>query len=290
MRVSVLGLGNMGAAIARNILKAGHDLTVWNRSEGKAAGLAAEGATVASSPAHAVAGAEVALTMLADDQAIEAVVFGPDGLATAHGPAVHVGLSTISLAMAERLTEAHGDRYVSAPVFGRPSAAAAAKLFVVAAGPAAAIDHAQPILDVIGQRTFRMGEAPRAANLTKLCGNFMIMASLEAMGEALALAEKSGLPKAELFEVLTSTLFGSPIFTNYGPPLLTGAFRPAGLTTVLGLKDMSLVAAAASDARVPMPLLGIVRDHLLQMIAQGGADMDWSAIAKAIDDNAGIQA
>lgn len=288
MRVALLGLGNMGAAIAPNILKAGHRLTVWNRSPGKTASLAEQGAAVAATPAEAVATAEIALTVVADDRALEAVMFGPDGIATAPGEAIHVGLSTISLALADRIAEAQGPRYVSAPVFGRPNAAAAAKLNIVAAGAADAIDRAQAVFDAIGQRTFRVGEAPRAANLVKLCGNFMILASLEAMGEALALAEKTGLARADLFEVLTGTLFGAPVFTNYRSQLLEGAFRPAGFPAVLGLKDMNLVGDAASQARVPLPLLGIVRDHLLQTIARDGADMDWSAVAKAAGDNAGL--
>jgi len=288
MRVAFLGLGNMGAPIARNLLKAGHALTVWNRSSDKTAPLVADGATAAATPAEAARDADMVLTTLADDRAVEAVAFGSDGLCAAGGAALHVGLSTISLDLAGRLSEAQGERYISAPVFGRPPAAEAAQLNIVAAGAAASIDRAQPLFDAIGQRTFRVGDAPRAANLVKLCGNFMIMASIEAMGEALALAEKNGLERQALFTVLTETLFGSRVFTNYAPALLESTFRPAGFPAPLGLKDMNLVDAAATGARVPMPLLGIVRDHLLQTIASEGDDVDWSAIAKVIGDNAGL--
>ncbi|PZU11659.1 NAD(P)-dependent oxidoreductase [Sphingomonas sp.] len=288
MRVALLGLGNMGGAIARNILKAGHALTVWNRSPDKAASLVEAGAGSASSPAEAATGAEIVLTMLADDRAVEAVVFGAQGLLSAKAAPIHVGLSTISLALARRLTEVQGERYVSAPVFGRPPAAEAAQLNIVAGGAPASIAFAQPIFDAIGQRTFVAGEDQATANLVKLCGNFMIMSAIEAMGEAMALAAKNGLDRQILFDVLTGTLFGAPVYRNYGPALIEGAFRPAGFPAPLGLKDMNLVAEAANGARVPMPLLGIIRDHLLQTIARDGDDIDWAAIGKAIGDNAGL--
>jgi 3-hydroxyisobutyrate dehydrogenase-like beta-hydroxyacid dehydrogenase len=288
MRVALIGLGNMGAPIARNIVKAGHDLIVWNRSPEKAADLVEAGATLAATPAAAAAAAEIVFTMLADDRAAEAVVFGPDGLMSADPRPLHVGLSTISLALARRVAEAQGDLYVSAPVFGRPPAAAAAALSIVAAGSADSIARAQPIFDAIGQKTFTVGDDAPSANLVKLCGNFMIMSAIEAMGEAMALAAKNGLEKQALFDVLTGTLFGAPVYNNYGPALIAGQFRPAGFPAPLGLKDMNLVAEAAGSARVPMPLLGVIRDHLLQTIAREGEDVDWSAIGKVIGDNAGL--
>lgn len=288
MRVTLIGLGNMGVPIARNILKAGHALIVWNRSPDKAAELVESGATLAETPAAAASGAEIAFTMLADDSAVEAVVFGPDGLMAADPRPLHVGLSTISLALARRLAEAQGDLYVSAPVFGRPPAAAAAALSIVAAGNADSIAQARPIFEAIGQKTFAVGDAAPSANLVKLCGNFMIMSAIEAMGEAMALAAKNGLEKQALFDVLTGTLFGAPVYTNYGAALIAETFRPAGFPAPLGLKDMNLVAEAAGGARVPMPLLGVIRDHLLQTIAQEGEDVDWSAIGKVIGDNAGL--
>lgn len=288
MRVAVLGLGNMGGAIARNILKAGHELTVWNRSSDKAAALVEAGARFAATPAQAAIGAEMVFTMLADDKAVEAVTFGEDGLLSADSRPLHVGLSTVSVALARRLAEAQGDLYVSAPVFGRPPAAEAAQLSIVAAGPAEAIARAQPIFDAIGQKTFSVGDDPSAANLVKLCGNFMIMSAIEAMGEAMALAAKNGLDKQALFDVLTGTLFGAPVYRNYGPALIEGNFRPAGFPAPLGLKDMNLVAEAAGAAHVPMPLLGVIRDHLLQVIAREGDDVDWAAIGKAIAGNAGL--
>ena len=279
MKIGFIGLGQMGAAMASNLVQAGHDVTVWNRSPDKTEPLVAAGATRAERPVDAAQGDGV-MTMLADDAALETVVFDADGIAGA--PALHIGHSTISLALADRLADTAGPSgYVSAPVFGRPPAAAAGKLFVVAAGDDAA-------LEVIGQRVFRIGEKPSAANLVKLSGNFMIMAAVEAMAEAMTLAEKNGVDRATLLEVLTGTLFGSPIYQTYGEILVEDRFRPAGFTAPLGLKDMSLVDAAATHAAVPMPLLGIVRDHLRGAIAQEGRDIDWAGIALAVRKGAGV--
>lgn len=286
MKIGFIGLGQMGAAMASNLIQAGHDVTVWNRSPDKAEPLVAAGATRAARPVDTAQG-DVVMTMLADDAALEAVVFGPDGIAGA--PALHVGHSTIGLALADRLAEAAGPSgYVSAPVFGRPPAAAAGTLFVVAAGDDAALARCQPLFDVIGQRVFRIGATPSAANLVKLSGNFMIMATIEAMAEAMTLAEKNGIDRATLLDVLTGTLFGAPIYQTYGEILVEGRFRPAGFTAPLGLKDMSLVDAAATGAAVPMPLLGIVRDHLRGVIAQEGPEVDWAGIALAVRKGAGL--
>jgi 3-hydroxyisobutyrate dehydrogenase-like beta-hydroxyacid dehydrogenase len=270
--------------MAANLLKAGHELTVWNRSAGKAAALAEAGAAEAPSPA-AAAGGDLVITMLADDPAVEAVTFGPDGLLSAGGAAVHVSMSTISFALAERLAQAHsqsGSRFVSAPVFGRPAAAQEAKLFIAAAGPADALALCEPAFAALSQRVFTIGETPAAANVVKLCGNFMIMAAIEALAEAMTLGEKSGVAKAKLLEVLTGTLFGAPVFHTYGEILVDDRFRPPGFPAPLGLKDTGLVGAAAQVTRTPMPLLGILRDHLLSAIANAGEDVDWSGIALSV--------
>lgn len=286
MDIGFIGLGQMGAAMAENLLRAGHRLTVWNRSQDKADALVQAGAARAERPVDAAQG-EVVMTMLADDAAVEQVVYGDGGIRGA--PALHVGHSTIGVALAERLARDAGpDGYLSAPVFGRPPAAAAGKLFVVAAGAEAALDRAAPLLDAIGQRTFRVGDAPPAANLVKLSGNFMIMAAVEAMAEAMTLAEKGGVPRAQLLEVLTGTLFGAPVYHTYGEILVEDRFRPAGFAAPLGLKDMSLVDAAATAAAVPMPVLGVVRDHLRSVIAQDGRDIDWAGAALAVRRGAGL--
>jgi 3-hydroxyisobutyrate dehydrogenase-like beta-hydroxyacid dehydrogenase len=294
MQIAFIGLGNMGAAIAANLIRARHDVAIWNRTVGKGRPLAEAGATVAESPKAAAAGRDVVFTMLADDAALEAVLAGDNGLAAGLKPgALHVSMSTISVAAADRIAAAHrtrGQHFLCAPVFGRPQAAADAKLFVIAAGDSANLQTARPLFDVISQRVFYLGETPSAANLVKLCGNFMILAAVEAMGEAMALAEKGGVARQQLLEVLTGTLFDAPVYRVYGPIIAEARFKPAGFAAPLGLKDMRLAAQSADTLRVPMPLLSLLRDHLLQTIAQEGDDVDWSAIALAIKRNAGLQA
>lgn len=287
MKVGLIGLGQMGSAMASNLLKAGHDVTVWNRSTGKADALVDAGATEVATPAEAAQG-EVVMTMLADDHAVEAVVYGDGGIVGA--PALHISHSTISVALADRLTADHPEvqGYISAPVFGRPVAAQSAKLFIVAAGPSPQIDRCEPLFDAIGQRLFRVGERPSAANLVKLSGNFMIMAAVEAMAEAMSLAERGGVDRHALLEVLTGTLFGAPVYQTYGEILVNDRFRPAGFAAPLGLKDMNLADAAATASRVPMPLLGIIRDHLRAAIAQEGEAIDWAGAALAVRRSAGL--
>ena len=285
MNVGFIGLGQMGSAMAANLVKAGHHVTVWNRSPAKAVDLVAAGATLAETPAAAAHG-DVVMTMLADDSALEAVVYGDDGILNA--PALHVSHSTIGVALADRLAR-DSDRYISAPVFGRPPAAEAGKLFVVAAGADDLIDRCEPLFEAIGQRVFRVGARPSAANLVKLSGNFMIMAAVEAMAEAMTLAEKGGVDRATLLEVLTGTLFSAPVYKTYGDMLVADAFKPAGFAAPLGLKDMNLVDAAASTSRTPMPLLGIVRDHLRTAIALEGEDVDWAGAGIAVRRAAGLK-
>lgn len=287
MDIGFIGLGQMGAAIAGNLLKHGHTLTVWNRSPEKAQPLVEAGAKQARSPADAAAAGEIVFTMLADDRAVEAVTFGDDGILSAGNSPVHVSLSTISLKLAERLEQAHGGRYVSAPVFGRPAVAAQGKLFVVAAGPREVMDTCREVLDLVGQRTFIAGDKAPEANVVKLCGNFMIMAVVESLAEAMTLAGAHGVAKDKLLEVLTGSLFGAPIYQIYGQLLVEGKFRPAGFTAPLGLKDMNLVSAAATDSLVPMPLLSLVRDRLLSTIAREGPDIDWAGAAKTVEEMAG---
>jgi len=292
MKVSVLGLGAMGSGIARNALRIDPSLLVWNRSAAKSAPLVAAGAHAAQSPKAAALERDIVLSMLADDSALEAVLEGPDGLLAGLAPgALHVSMSTIAPATAERLGERHrerGQRFIAAPVFGRPDAAAAAKLFIVAAGDPAECERARPLLEALGQRVFLVGERPAAANVVKLCGNFMILSAVEAFAEAMALARKSGVPAAQLVEVLTGSLFDCIAYRGYGSTLAQERFRPAGFAAPLGLKDMRLVAQAAEAQRVPMPLVGLLRDHLLETIALEGEDIDWSAIGRTIARHGGL--
>jgi 3-hydroxyisobutyrate dehydrogenase-like beta-hydroxyacid dehydrogenase len=292
MQIGFIGLGNMGAAIAANLLHARHNVALWNRTAAKARALVNAGATLAESPRAAAADRDVVFTMLSDDAALDSVLAGENGLlAGLSDGALHISLSTIAVATAEQIEAthlAHRQHFLSAPVFGRPEAAAVAKLFVVAAGNAADFQVANPLLRVISQRVFYLGSTPATANLVKLCGNFMILSAVEALGEAMALAERGGVAKQQLLEVLTGTLFDSPAYRTYGAILAEERFKPAGFAAPLALKDMRLVSQSSEALRVPMPLLSLLRDHLLQTIAQQGEDVDWSAIARTAATNAAL--
>jgi 3-hydroxyisobutyrate dehydrogenase-like beta-hydroxyacid dehydrogenase len=292
MKVGFIGLGKMGSGIALNLLRAGHEVTVWNRSPQKAEELVAHGATRAATPTAAASDRAVVMTMLADDAALDQVLGGHEGLLQGlPRGALHVSMSTVAVATADRIAALHQERsqrFLSAPVFGRPEAAAAAKLYVVAAGAAKDFDIAKDLFAAIGQRTFYLGATPSAANLVKLCGNFAILAAIETLAEAMALAQKGGVAKAQLLEVLTGTLFDSPVYRNYGAALAEERFKPAGFAAPLGLKDMRLVGQSAEALRVPMPVLNVLRDHLLQTIGTEGEDVDWSAIGRTVAKNSGL--
>jgi 3-hydroxyisobutyrate dehydrogenase-like beta-hydroxyacid dehydrogenase len=291
MKAGFIGLGNMGLPMARNLLKAGHEVTVYNRTRERAESLRTEGATIADQAADAC-GSDVLITMLADDQAMRAVVVGEQLIPKLAAGAVHVSMSTISVALAQELTRAHaqaGNRFISAPVFGRPEAAEAAKLAVVAAGPAKMIERCQPLFDAMGQCTFIVGEEPFNANTVKLAGNFLILSVIESLGEAYALLRKSGIAPEKFLEIMTSTLFAAPVYKTYGNLIAKEQFVPPGFKLPLGLKDVSLVLAAAADARAPMPVASLVRDHILAAIARNGEDLDWSSFSKISAENAGLK-
>jgi 3-hydroxyisobutyrate dehydrogenase-like beta-hydroxyacid dehydrogenase len=281
MDIGFLGLGNMGSAMAANLLHAGHTVTVYNRSFDKVEALTVLGARPARTVAEACR-ADVVVSMLANDDAVEAVVFGTEGvLANLQGAAVHVSCSTISVALAQRLTAAHADAghgFVAAPVFGRPEAAQAAKLFVVAAGDPATLQAVSPVLDAIGQRTFVVAEQPDAAILVKLSGNFLIASVIESLGEAMALVAKAGVDKQQYLDILTSTLFGAPVYQTYGGLIARDEFEPAGFAATLGLKDVRLVLAAGEELRVPLPIASLLRDRFLTLLAGGGGALDWCAV------------
>lgn len=281
MKIGFIGLGNMGAAMAANLLTAGHEVTAYNRSPEKVTALAAQGAHPAASIADACRG-DVVVTMLANDTAVEAVTFGEGGILAALGEgAIHVSSSTVSTALAQRLAHAHADAgqgFVAAPVFGRPEAAAAAKLFVVAAGAPAAITAVTPVFDAIGQRTFVLGDQPQAANLVKISGNFLIASVIESLGEAMALVSKAGVDKQQYLELLTSTLFDAPVYRTYGGLLAREEFSPAGFAATLGLKDVKLALGAGEELEVPLPVASLLRDRFLTLLATGGGELDWSAV------------
>jgi len=291
MNVGFIGLGHMGVGMAANLLKGGHRVTVYNRTLAKAEPLVAQGARLAASISDACEG-DAVVTMLADDEAVERVAYGDGGIIDRLPPrAVHVSCSTISVALSRRLSDAHakaGQRFVAAPVFGRPEAAAARRLFVVAAGEPGAIEAVSPLLEAIGQKTFVVSDTPQAANLVKLSGNFLIASVIESLGEAMALVEKAGIDPRRYLEVLTSSLFDTPIYKTYGGLIAGGSFEPAGFAAPLGYKDIRLALAAAEDLRVPMPVGSLLRDRLLTLLAHGGEHLDWSAIGRLPATDAGL--
>jgi 3-hydroxyisobutyrate dehydrogenase-like beta-hydroxyacid dehydrogenase len=291
MNIGFIGLGNMGHGMATNLLKAGHQITVYNRSPGKAEALVQQGATAARNVAEASA-AEVVFTMLSDDEAVENVAFGANGIvASLARGATHVSSSTISVALSERLAAAHaeaGQQYAAAPVFGRPEAASAAKLFVVAAGATQVLEPLVPLFDAIGQRTFVVSDQPHTANLVKLSGNFLLASAIETVSEAVALVSKAGVDRQQYVDILTSTLFTAPAYQIYGGLIARQEFEPAGMAASLGLKDVRLVLAAAEGLQVPLPVASVLHDRLLTLVATGGGHLDWSALATLADRDAGL--
>jgi 3-hydroxyisobutyrate dehydrogenase-like beta-hydroxyacid dehydrogenase len=290
MKLGFIGLGRMGAAMAANLVKAGHDVSLFNRSPGKGSSLVELGAHEAADVAGACGG-DAVITMLADDDAASDIALGPGGLIESLPKgAIHLSMSTISVALSKRLTQAHakaGQRDVAAPVFGRPDAAAAAKLFIVAAGDAATIDVCQPLFRAMGQQTFPIGTEPSAANLVKLSGNFLMASAIEALGEAVALIGKAGIDRHAYIELLTSSIFNSPVYKIYGGLIAQGKFEPAAFAAPLGYKDIRLALAAAERLRVPMPLGSLLHDRFLRLLAQGGNHLDWSAVGGLAAQDAG---
>jgi 3-hydroxyisobutyrate dehydrogenase-like beta-hydroxyacid dehydrogenase len=283
----------MGLPMAANLIAAGIAPAVWNRTASTAEPLTSKGAKLAGSPAEAAAPGGIVITMLADDAAVESVVVGENGIASRLGAGgIHVSMSTIAPATARKLAKYHADRgnvYVAAPVFGRPDNAALRQLVVCAAGPAAAKQRARPLLDAMGRAVFDFGEEPDAANVAKLCGNFLIAAALEAMGEAFTMAEKSGVDRTQVAEMLGKTLFACPVYQRYGEMVAAKRHTPAGFKLPLGLKDVELVLKTAGEARVPMPVAAVLRERLISGLAKGRDEMDWSALALGVLDEAGIK-
>ena len=290
MKIGFIGLGRMGAAMAANLVKAGHDVGVFNRSPGKSGALVELGARDAATLAEACAG-DAVITMLANDDAASDIALGKDGLvAHLRRDAIHVSMSTISVALSKRLAQSHasaGQRYVAAPVFGRPDMAATAKLFIVAGGDPATIDACQPLFDAIGQKTYRIATEPSAANLVKLSGNFLLAAAIEALGEAIALIGKAGIDRHAYVELLTSSVFTTPAYKTYGNLIVEGKFEPAAFAAPLGYKDIRLALSAAENLQVPMPLASLLHDRFLRLLAQGGEHLDWSAIGGLAAQDAG---
>ncbi|MFL6601232.1 MAG: NAD(P)-dependent oxidoreductase [Steroidobacteraceae bacterium] len=290
MNIGFVGLGNMGKVIARRLIDAGHQVRVWNRSPKAVEELVAKGAEAAVRPADA-ARADFIVSMLANDDAVRAVFIDQGVLEAAKPGLIHLNLATVSVALAQEFAEIHRKRnlgYIAGPVFGRPDAAAEGKLHIVVAGDPKSIERAQPILSAIGQKTWPIGDRPERANAVKIAGNFMIASAIETMGEAVALTRAHGIAPAEFLNILTSTLFAAPAYKVYATMITAGKYQPAGFAAALGLKDIRLALGAADARSVPMPFASVLRDNFMELIATGGGESDWAALAQLAAHRAGL--
>jgi 3-hydroxyisobutyrate dehydrogenase-like beta-hydroxyacid dehydrogenase len=291
-RIGFIGLGNMGLPMATNLLEAGYKLRVYNRTPEKAQTLTERGAELVSSPAEVVASDGIVVTMLANDAALEAVVLGDDGIASRLGAnGVHLSMSTVAPATAKKLVAEHekqGTDYVAAPVFGRPDAAAARKLWIALAGKKVAKERVTPVLNHLGQGIFDFGEDAGSANVVKLAGNFMIISAIEAMAEAFTLAEKNGIDRAQIADLFGKTLFACPIYQNYGRMIAQQQFEPAGFKLALGLKDVNLALQTAEASHMTLPLASLLHDRLTALVEQGKGEIDWTGLALKASQEAGL--
>lgn len=278
MRVGFVGPGMMGAAMARNLAAAGHEVRGWNRTRPAEA---PEGVAPVGSAAEAFRGAEVVVSMLSDDAALRAVVLAPGFLEDVAPGTVHVCASTISAKLADELADRHAAaqvHYVSAPVFGRPDMAAAAQLNIVAAGAPDVPERVQPLFDVLGKRTYVLGDRPATANAAKIVGNMMIGMAVEALSEAAVLSEGAGLPAETFYELMLQVLFSGRVYENYSGKIARAEFEP-GFKMALALKDLGLAAELAEAAGRPAPQLEAVRARMAEAVAAGLGERDVSAMA-----------
>lgn len=289
--VGFIGLGAMGSAMAANLLKAGFGLRVYNRTSDKARPLLERGATLARTPAEAVEPGGIVVTMVANDAALEEVTLGASGFLSRLKDGVHLSTSTIAPKTAGKLAGLHheaGGQLVGSPVFGKPDVAAAAKLWIVTSGAAAARARVRPLQDAMGQRVFEFGDDPGSAHAVKLAGNFMLGAAIEAMGEAFTLTQKHGVPRKEAYEFFTQTMFDCFVYRAYGQLVSSEHYQPVGAKPSLIRKDFGLILDAAAEEIVPMPLAALIHQRLTARVAKGHDDLDWSSFAREISESAGI--
>jgi len=290
--IGFIGLGQMGLPMAANLIRAGYGLRVWNRTGEKAEELIELGAEVAAEPADTAEQGGIVITMLSDDPVLDEVATSGDRLVQRLGAGgIHLSMSTVSPAASRRIAGHHersGVSYVAAPVFGRPQAAAAGKLWICASGPEKARTAVRPILSAMGQGVFEFGDDPGAANVAKLAGNLLIGAATEALGEAIAFAEKSGVDAGQVIGMMTQTLFACSLYQNYAPVMLERRFDPPGFRMILGLKDLGLILGLARESRVPVPIANLVHDRLLSGIAKGRGELDFTALTLGAAEDAGL--
>ncbi len=290
MQVGVIGVGRMGKAMARNLIKAGHRLHVFDTAKEPLRELEKEGAVIAANAKDAFRG-DAVISMLPNDDAMRAVFAQGDVLPANGSSTVHVNMATVSVACAEELTALHRQRgvpYVAATVWGRPDMAAAAKLSIAVAGNAKTIDRIQPLLDVLGQRTTRVGDEPRMANVAKIAGNLLVVSAIEAMAEAAALVRGYGMSAPDFLDLIVTALFEVPVYRGCAEQIGSGVYEPPGFDMKLGFKDVRLELAAGEKANVPLPFANVLRDAFLDALAHGDANKDRAAIAKVAARRAGL--
>jgi 3-hydroxyisobutyrate dehydrogenase-like beta-hydroxyacid dehydrogenase len=290
--IGLIGIGNLGRPIAENLLAAGYPLRVYSRRPEQAQPLVERGATQVDRAVDVVEKGGILVTVLPDDAAVETVA--DDAMADALGAGgLHLSLSTIlpttSAKLAAHHTARSGATYLAGPVFGRPEAAAARKLWIAVSGPPAAKTRAKPIFDAIGQGVFDFGDAPGAANVVKLMGNFLINAAIEAMGEASAVAESHGIPRADFLGMLTQTLFACPIYQNYAKKIVSADFDQAGFTVKLTQKDVRLMQETARAANATLPIADVLKTRLDGTIARGRGNLDATAFVLESAEGAGLR-
>jgi 3-hydroxyisobutyrate dehydrogenase-like beta-hydroxyacid dehydrogenase len=284
----------MGLPMARNLISAGFGVRVYNRTASKARSLADIGAICCETPGEAATEVGIVCTMLADDVALESVTLGDDGILNALVPGgIHISLSTVSPEISRRLSahhDLHDSVYLAAPVFGRPDVATAGKLnILLSGGDSESRARVTPVLQAMGQKIWDFGDDAGAANVVKVCGNFMIGAAIEAMAEAFTLAEKNGVPRQSIFEMLTQTTFAAPAYQSYGKLIAAQEYLPAGFTVPLGQKDIGLAQDLGKKSHVPLPFAGVVQDRITAARAKGRDEMDWACLALEASESAGLK-
>ncbi len=291
-QIGFIGLGNMGHAMAMNLHRAGYQLRIYNRDASKARQFIEAGAHQATKPAEVIEPGSIVITMVANDEALEQVTLGEGGLLERLAPGgIHISMSTVSPDIARQMTELHQQRgchYIAAPVFGRPEAAAAKKLWICVAGTPEVKQRIQPVLLSMGQQVFDFGEEPAKANIVKVGGNFLIASAMEAIGETLTMAEKHGIDRSQLIDMYSQTMFACPIYQNYGKMIAERRFTPVGFLLQLALKDINLVLDSAEQAQTPMPLASLLHDRLLRGVALGRGESDWVEMTRMISEDAGL--
>ncbi len=291
-KIGFIGMGMMGLPMARNLIKSGYDLSIYNRTPGKASALIELGAEAKENPLDVAEPGGIVMSCVSEDRALTAVVGENGELAERLGrDGIHISMSTILPKTAARLAmqqSEFGGYYVAAPVMGRPDSVSAKRQSYFMAGDINAKKRAKPLLKAIGMKIFDFGIAPENANVAKLAANFLIAAAIEAMAEAFTFVTKNHGDADKLLEALGETLFACPIYQNYGRQILDKNYAKPLFKLQLGLKDIRLIADAASESNTPMRFVRVLQDRFSAAMAHGLSQYDWTGIACEVETEAGL--